>query len=93
MLGAYAVIFPHARVTTLVIFFFITLTEIRAGVLLVFWFVLQAFSGIGQLGVDVNGGVAFWAHVGGFVFGAIVAWVGYRHRRPSSTVPLPPAPW
>lgn len=94
VLGAYAVIFPHARVTTLVIFFFITLTEIRAGVLLVFWFVLQAFSGIGQLGAEVNGGVAFWAHVGGFVFGALVAWVVYRRRRPSTALPLPPsAPW
>jgi membrane associated rhomboid family serine protease len=80
VLGAYIVLFPHARVTTLVIFFFITVVEIRAGVVLAIWFVLQLFSGVGQLGSDVNGGVAYWAHVGGFAFGALVAWLFYRRR-------------
>jgi membrane associated rhomboid family serine protease len=80
VLGAYIVLFPHARVTTLVIFFFITVVEIRAGVVLAIWFVLQLFSGVGQIGSDVNGGVAYWAHVGGFAFGSLVAWLFYRRR-------------
>jgi membrane associated rhomboid family serine protease len=81
ILGAYIVLFPHARVTTLVIFFFITFVEIPAGVVLAIWFVLQLFSGVGQLGADVGGGgVAYWAHVGGFAFGALVAWLFYRRQ-------------
>jgi membrane associated rhomboid family serine protease len=80
VLGAYIVLFPHARVTTLVIFFFITLVEIRAGIVLAIWFVLQVLSGVGQLGSELNGGVAYWAHVGGFGFGALVAWLFYRRR-------------
>jgi membrane associated rhomboid family serine protease len=92
VLGAYAVIFPHARVTTLVIFYFITVTEVRAGVLLVLWFVLQVFSGVGQLGTNVNAGVAFWAHVGGFAFGAAVAFLFYRGRRPAPIAIPPPPP-
>jgi membrane associated rhomboid family serine protease len=93
VLGAYAVMFPGARVTTLVIFFFITVVELRAGFLLVAWFLLQVFSGVGQLGTNVNGGVAFWAHVGGFGFGVAVAWLFYRPRggRPAvSGVPSRP---
>ena len=80
VLGAYAVLFPRARVTTLVIFFFITAVEIPAFLVLGVWFVLQLFSGGAQLGSDVAGGVAYWAHVGGFVFGALVAWLFYRRR-------------
>jgi membrane associated rhomboid family serine protease len=74
------VIYPHARVTTLVIFFFITVMQIRAAFVLGAWFLLQIFSGVGQLGTEVNGGVAYWAHVGGFAFGAVVAWLFYRDR-------------
>lgn len=96
VLGAYAVLFPHARVTTLVIFFFITPVEVRAGFVLGAWFLFQVFTGVGQLGSDLVGGVAYWAHVGGFVFGAVVAWLFYRRqpRRPSLTgVPPRPDPW
>ena len=50
VLGAYAVLFPNARVTTLVIFFFITVVEVRAILVLGVWFLLQLFSGVGQLG-------------------------------------------
>jgi membrane associated rhomboid family serine protease len=81
VLGAYAVLFPHARVTTLIFFFLITVIEIPAMFVLAAWFVLQLVSGVGQLGIDVNGGVAYWAHIGGFAFGALVAWALYR--RPS----------
>lgn len=91
VLGAYAVLFPHARVTTLVVFFFITVVELPAAFVLGLWFVLQVFSGVGQLGTEVNGGVAFWAHVGGFAFGAAVAWAFFRHR-PRSGYRIPPRP-
>ena len=81
VLGAYLVLFPRARVYTIVIFFFITAIELPAVAVLGFWFVLQLFSGVGGLGADVNGGgVAYWAHVGGFAFGAAVTWLFFRGR-------------
>jgi membrane associated rhomboid family serine protease len=94
VLGAYAVIFPHARVTTLVIFVFITVMQIRAAFVLGAWFLLQIFSGVGQLGTEVNGGVAYWAHVGGFAFGALIAWLFYRDRgsRSRQLYGYPPRP-
>jgi membrane associated rhomboid family serine protease len=80
VLGAYFVMFPRARVYTLVIFFFITAVELPAVVVLGAWFVLQLFSGVGSLGTQVNGGVAYWAHIGGFVFGMVMAWLFFRGR-------------
>ena len=81
VLGAYLVLFPRARVYTIVFFFFITAIELPAVAVLGFWFVLQLFSGVGSLGADVNaGGVAYWAHVGGFAFGAAVTWLFFRGR-------------
>lgn len=81
-LGAYIVMFPHARVLTLVpIFYFLHFMELRAIWVLGFWFVLQAFSGVTSLGgVGEQGGVAWWAHIGGFAFGALVALLFYRSR-------------
>jgi membrane associated rhomboid family serine protease len=87
-LGAYLVLFPGARVTTAIfVVFFYQLIEVPAVVVLVFWFVLQLVSGIGSLGVDgsATGGVAFFAHIGGFVFGAAVGLIvrsGNGARRP-----------
>jgi membrane associated rhomboid family serine protease len=93
VLGAYFVMFPRARVTTLVIFFFITAIELPAVVVLGAWFVLQLFSGVGSLGTQVNGGVAYWAHVGGFAFGIVVAWLFFRGRGERQRVHrLPPRP-
>jgi membrane associated rhomboid family serine protease len=93
VLGAYAVLFPNARVTTLVIFFFITVVQIRAIFVLGAWFLLQLLSGAGELGTNVNGGVAYWAHVGGFGFGALVAWIFYRPRgRRTSAYGVPDRP-
>jgi membrane associated rhomboid family serine protease len=80
ILGAYLVLFPRARVYTIVFFFFITAIELPAVAVLGFWFVLQLFTGVGSLGADVNGGVAYWAHVGGFAFGAAVTWLFFRGR-------------
>jgi membrane associated rhomboid family serine protease len=80
VLGAYLVLFPGARIHTLVIFLFITFLDLPAGFVLVAWFVMQLFSGVGEMGRQVGGGVAYWAHVGGFVFGYVVTWLFFRSR-------------
>ena len=86
VLGAYIVMYPHARVLTLVIFFFITVIELPALVVLGLWFVFQAFSGFGAIGGPAEGGVAFFAHIGGFVFGVVMALLFYRRRRQARPV-------
>lgn len=73
VLGAYIVLFPHSRITTAVFFFFITVVRIPAFYLLGFWFLLQFMSGVGSLGPSAQSGVAYWAHVGGFMLGVLVA--------------------
>src|SRR5208282_5675243 len=75
VMGAYAVLFPRARVLML---FFIFLIPIPALVVLGYWFVLQFLSGVGELGARAAGGVAFWAHIGGFLIGVLVALVVKR---------------
>ncbi|HEV7603591.1 MAG TPA: rhomboid family intramembrane serine protease [Candidatus Limnocylindrales bacterium] len=74
-LGAYVVLFPRARVTSLVFLgFFYQLIDVPALIVLGFWFVLQLIDGLTSLGVaQGGGGVAFFAHIGGFVAGAVVA--------------------
>lgn len=73
-LGAYLVSFPRARVTSLVFLgFFYQLIDVPAVFVLGFWFVLQLIDGIASLGVATTGGVAIYAHIGGFVVGALVA--------------------
>ncbi|MGE5237115.1 MAG: rhomboid family intramembrane serine protease [Acidobacteriota bacterium] len=77
VLGAYLVWFPWARVKTLLFLFIIfTIVEIPAPIFLVLWFVVQFFSGTLSLASAgaASGGVAFFAHVGGFVSGAGIAW-------------------
>jgi membrane associated rhomboid family serine protease len=64
VMGAYLVLFPAARVRTLIFVLIVFLVELRAAVLLAFWFVLQFFT-------DPNEGVAWAAHVGGFLFGVV----------------------
>jgi membrane associated rhomboid family serine protease len=72
VLGAYLVLFPHSRVLTLVpIFIVIEIIEIPAVILLGIWFVMQLLSGVGSLGQQNVGGVAFWAHAAGFVAGMV----------------------
>jgi membrane associated rhomboid family serine protease len=77
VLGAYVVLYGSAQVRTLLFLGpIILLPRIPALVLIGFWFVTQLISGIGQLGVvEETGGVAFWAHIGGFVVGAVLALV------------------
>jgi membrane associated rhomboid family serine protease len=70
--GAYFLFFPRARVVTLVpIFLFLQVMEVPAVFFLLIWFVWQLASGVATLGAH-TGGVAFWAHVGGFVAGMVV---------------------
>jgi membrane associated rhomboid family serine protease len=91
VLGAYLVLFPRARVLTLVIFFLITVIELPASLVLGAWFVLQLFSGVGSLGANVNGGVAYFAHIGGFALGVIAATTLFRrYRRPPPPRAMPP---
>jgi membrane associated rhomboid family serine protease len=75
VLGAYLVLFPSAQVrTVLILGFFILIPRIPALFLIGAWFLLQLVSGVGQLGIqEETGGVAFWAHVGGFVAGLLLA--------------------
>lgn len=74
VLGAYLILFPRARVLTLVsLGFFIRLTMVPAILVLGLWFVLQLFQGVLSLGGPDVGGVAFWAHIGGFVVGLLLA--------------------
>jgi membrane associated rhomboid family serine protease len=73
VLGAYLVLFPHARVYTLVPLGLVFFARIKAGWLLGFWFVFQLLSGLGSN--LAQGGVAFWAHIGGFVAGVPLIWL------------------
>jgi membrane associated rhomboid family serine protease len=73
VMGAYIILYPRARILTLIILviFFFTV-RLPAVVVIGVWFAIQFFSGIGSLGMTQAGGVAFWAHIGGFIFGAII---------------------
>jgi membrane associated rhomboid family serine protease len=83
VLGAYLVMYPRHRVLSLVpIFFLFTLVELPAIVVLGFWFILQLFSGVGSITAEVTGGVAYWAHIGGFAAGLLVALLFYRRKPP-----------
>ncbi len=78
IMGAYILRFPHAKVLTLVpLGFFITTFDLPAYLYLGFWFLQQAFFSFASLGVRTNvgmesGGIAYWAHAGGFVVGAVI---------------------
>jgi membrane associated rhomboid family serine protease len=72
VLGAYMIRFPHAKILTLIFFgYFIRMTRISALFVLGFWFILQLLYGLPSLG-SVGGGVAWFAHVGGFLAGIIL---------------------
>ncbi len=72
VLGAYLFLFPHARVLTLIpLGFFYRLVEVPALIILGFWIIVQVLNGVGTLGVQV-GGVAWFAHIGGFVAGLVM---------------------
>jgi membrane associated rhomboid family serine protease len=82
VLGAYLVVHPRAKVLTLVFLgIFVRTMLVPAGVLLVFWFVLQIFSGFASLSTGIQGsGIAWFAHIGGFVAGIVLVKVMAGHR-------------
>ncbi len=78
VLAGYLVLFPTSSIRTLLLIGpFITVTRVSAFMLIGFWFVLQLISGFAELAATVptQGGVAFWAHIGGFAFGLLVMFV------------------
>ncbi|HTC88628.1 MAG TPA: rhomboid family intramembrane serine protease [Bryobacteraceae bacterium] len=78
VMGAYLIKFPRAHIVTLVfIIVFITTVDIPAMFLLLYWFAIQFFSGVGSVGYSQmsEGGVAWFAHVGGFVAGMLLGWL------------------
>lgn len=82
VLGAYMTFYPRSKILTLVpIFFFIQFIHIPAAVFIFVWFLIQFLSGLGTLNVPKEtGGIAFWAHIGGFVAGLMLA--RFFDRRP-----------
>lgn len=83
VMGAYIVLHPRARITVLVIFFFIQFVVLPAKVVLGIWFVYQLL--MSMIGSATGGGVAWMAHVGGFVFGWAVLKLLSRGRRPRAS--------
>jgi membrane associated rhomboid family serine protease len=74
VLGAYLIAFPTASVSTLVLIFIV---RIPAFIFLIFWFIFQFLSGTAELGsaYQDTGGVAYWAHISGFIFGIVLMWL------------------
>ncbi|MBL8604497.1 MAG: rhomboid family intramembrane serine protease [Myxococcales bacterium] len=98
VLAAYLVLFPRAKVVTLIpIVIFLQWAELPALLFIALWFVLQFFNGVTSIG-HAGGGVAYWAHIGGFVAGLVLV---FLFRRPLPAPPrvqfVPPqfrrAPW
>ena len=97
VLGAYLFLYPRARIVTLVwLFIFVRFVEIPALVFLPIWFLMQFFSGVSSLAAadQAAGGVARFAHIGGFIAGPLLLLLlGGARRRPGPP-PLPSAsPW
>ena len=89
VLGGYALLFPKARVLSLVVLvFFFTVIEVPALVMLGLWFVLQFVPALEQVAVDTGGqgGVAYMAHVGGFLFGLAAIRLFVRKKPPAAMV-------
>lgn len=80
VLGAYLIMFPRAKVVTLIpIFFFIDIIDISAMLFIGFWFLMQFLSGLQSAGLESSGGIAWWAHVGGFLAGVLMVPI-FRRR-------------
>jgi membrane associated rhomboid family serine protease len=93
VLGAYWVVYPRASVSVLIPPIFFWAFRIPAFLLIGFWFFLQLFNGVATLGYDAvgaGGGVAWWAHIGGFAAGVILLWL-FRPQRPRPRIG-PPSP-
>jgi membrane associated rhomboid family serine protease len=82
VLGAYLILFPRSRIASLVpILFIFTIVEIPAVLFLVFWFFSQLYSGLFSIQGGGESGIAWWAHIGGFVFGFLMVFI-FRRRTP-----------
>jgi membrane associated rhomboid family serine protease len=87
VLGAYLILYPQSRVQTIIpLGYFMRITVVPASIVLGLWFVLQLFSGFLSLGGPDVGGVAFWAHIGGFLVGVVLAKLLASRRRPEYVV-------
>ncbi len=87
VLGAYLVMYPRTRIATFIpLGFFLRLTMVPASIVLGFWFIMQLFNGVLTMGGQEMGGVAFWAHIGGFVAGVLLALLINLRRRPADVV-------
>ncbi len=81
VLGAYLILYPRTRVVSLVILgYFIRLVRVPAIIVLGFWIVIQFFSGLASLGTSAMGGVAWFAHLGGFLTGLLLVRLFARRR-------------
>ncbi|MEO8070208.1 MAG: rhomboid family intramembrane serine protease, partial [Acidobacteriota bacterium] len=83
VMGAYFVMFPYSKILVLIpIIFFFNVIEVPAIIFLGFWLLLQLLGGVGRLAQpSATGGIAFWAHLGGFVIGVLLVWVFRRPER------------
>ena len=83
VMGAYIVLLPSSRILTLIpLLFFFFAMRIPALIILGYWFVIQFLSGVSTLGEINQGGVAWWAHIGGFILGMFLVWGMRQSRRP-----------
>lgn len=82
VLGAYLILFPRARILTLVIIGWIFIVPLPAIIFLGLWFVYQLLYGILTIGIEAISGIAYWAHIGGFAAGLFfgLVWRGRRRR-------------
>jgi membrane associated rhomboid family serine protease len=82
VMGAFLITYPRDRIKTIIILgFYVTVTMIPAGILVGFWFLTQLFSEIGAVASVQHGGVAYMAHIGGFITGMVTARLFEDQRR------------
>lgn len=82
VMGAYIILYPRARVLTLVFIFFM---PIPAFIILGYWFFLQFVAGVSTVGAVATGGVAWWAHIGGFLLGMLITGLSLGDRKQSAS--------
>jgi membrane associated rhomboid family serine protease len=82
VMGAYLILFPRVRVYTMIpLGFFFHRMALPAWVMLIYWMVLQIFGGLSSIVSEQSGGVAFWAHLGGFIAGVVLIKLFERRDR------------
>jgi membrane associated rhomboid family serine protease len=88
VMGAYILLFPRSKITTLIfLFIFIQIVKIRAIFFLGFWIVIQVISGTFSIGLTgQSGGVAWWAHIGGFLSGLLLILLFKKYNRKNTSI-------